>query len=1065
MNGTRGKPEDGDDLHSTPLLPSTEAPSPPENSRDVQGLITKCLQFLSTATPETLGAISVGLAAATWLILGKLGLILIGVLGGVVLHATWEGQSTLVGADGIVRQQQGIDVVARILKWRDSQSTGKEEEDEEEVHLGDSFEGFQPETRKALNDFIDAVVRDYVKWWYDPILPKESSFPAASRQILTRFMLSISNHLSRKRPADSFLDFLTNSSSIVIVFLNELSSALSTQPATVPAAEAVYTYLSANPDSNLANVLNEKQHMKKFRMIADDILQNFLEKPAYACDPARVFLREILAGVVLDMTLKSCSKPEWINGWIVYLLEDGEPDISHAIDVGMANAHESNNSLNDIDGNVGNIGLAKPPKSPVAPAVQEVKKHRKRLSKAEEAMEEAMEEARRLSELMVVEDAKKRTQEQTSDNVSKTPIAAAETVSQSLGVDTTTQQSSSPRTLNQSSEYFPETSSFHNRMVESPRPTSSPQEVKVTKTPPNSPPKAASTSFTSFDQIIPQSSIPDALQEKSPLPRRKTVSLTLHNANIIIHDDSTPADKGLLRNKPNTEYLIQIEPASSDHPGWMIVRKYPDFETLHEVLRRIAKLSGVVAFSEQHSTLPNWKEHTKASLRGELERYVRDACWDRHLAESEGMKRFLEKDSQNTTDPASKIGFGWPAPSAIETMGKGMLGVLTSAPRGVADGGKALGGGITGVFNNIGKEIGNLGQKKSNGSATNVSTHTAGRSSTSTLPRIDSSGSMAPSIYSNRRARASEDSLRAVPLVATQPSKVAPMERRPSYQSIAEVENERESRTSTSGRSSMSGSRSANHSRAPSRAASRKGTPLNSPTIEQLKLPPPPSAISEDYGTDTTMNTDSTAPSRTSISTAPSQPSPGRASMSTPRGSSAPINASPRKQRAKPTPMTEEETRVAVELLFAVISELYTLSSAWKFRRTLLNAAKTFMLRPGNPSLSSIQSLIQDSVIASNTSDIGIATHLRKMRENSLPTEDELKAWPAEMTAEEKERLRLKARKLLVERGVPVALSGVMGQAATSEAMGRIFDCLQIEEVNRGLMFGMLLQCVRVVTQ
>ena len=82
-----------------------------------------------------------------------------------------------------------------------------------------------------------------------------------------------------------------------------------------------------------------------------------------------------------------------------------------------------------------------------------------------------------------------------------------------------------------------------------------------------------------------------------------------------------------------------------------------------------------------------------------------------------------------------------------------------------------------------------------------------------------------------------------------------------------------------------------------------------------------------------------------------------------------------------------------------------------------------------------------------------------------MPTEEELKAWPAEITFEEKERLRLKARKLLVQRGVPVALSGVMGQAATSEAMGRVFDCLQIEEVNKGLMFGMLLQCVRAVTQ
>jgi hypothetical protein len=151
--------------------------------------------------------------------------------------------------------------------------------------------------------------------------------------------------------------------------------------------------------------------------------------------------------------------------------------------------------------------------------------------------------------------------------------------------------------------------------------------------------------------------------------------------------------------------------------------------------------------------------------------------------------------------------------------------------------------------------------------------------------------------------------------------------------------------------------------------------------------------------------------------------------------------------------------------MFAVINELYTLSSAWNIRRTLLNATKTFLLRPGNPSLSSIQSLIQDSVIVENTSDTNIAANLRKLRENTLPTEEELKAWPPEMSMEEKERLRVKARKLLVERGVPAALTGVMGQAATGEAMGRIFDALQVEEVSRGLVFGLLLQAVRAVTQ
>lgn len=186
-------------------------------------------------------------------------------------------------------------------------------------------------------------------------------------------------------------------------------------------------------------------------------------------------------------------------------------------------------------------------------------------------------------------------------------------------------------------------------------------------------------------------------------------------------------------------------------------------------------------------------------------------------------------------------------------------------------------------------------------------------------------------------------------------------------------------------------------------------------------------------------------------------------SLTMPTLSSQRINGPPLtgKQHTK---LSEQETRVAVELMFAVINEMYTLSSAWNIRRTLLAAAKSFLLRPGNPSLLSIQTLIQQSVLDANTSDAGIAAHLKKLRQNVMPTEEEKKEWPAEMTAEEKEALRVKARKLLIESGVPAALMGVMGQAATSEALGRLFDCLQIEEVARGLMFGVVLQAVRTVT-
>ena len=47
---------------------------------------------------------------------------------------------------------------------------------------------------------------------------------------------------------------------------------------------------------------------------------------------------------------------------------------------------------------------------------------------------------------------------------------------------------------------------------------------------------------------------------------------------------------------------------------------------------------------------------------------------------------------------------------------------------------------------------------------------------------------------------------------------------------------------------------------------------------------------------------------------------------------------------------------------------------------------------------------------------------------------------------------------------MPQALTSVMGAAASGEALGRVFDALQYEEVARGLMFALILQGVRAVT-
>lgn len=1022
---------------AVPSNPSSQStPEPTSSPTKTPDLAAKALKFVSEATPVTIGAIAIAFSAILYAILGSVGLLLIGAGGGVLAFISLEARNPALAQ--AVRGEQGPEVLDRVwldLKQaRTSDSDSDRDGDDEEMAYK-CFDDFRPETRDALIGFVDAVIRDYVKWWYTPIIPGDHAFPLACRKTLNSYLLSISNRMARKRPADAFLDLLTNSSSILIALLSELASAFADLPpeTNMTAADAVYNYLASNPDSRLANLLNQKQQSAKFKMVAEDLL-GFLDQGSQNCEPARLFLREILANSVLESTLQTCSKAEWINGWIVYLLEAGEPDINQAIDVGMQTGRDTGPPVfADIEGNVGNISVAK------APAARsnsdqdrsrrkEALGHRKKLSRADEELEEAM-EGGRSADASVTRDGGPRRHDSLPANFSRGASKSLDLVS-----EIREQARGSLEVRNGTTPYRPEPNGIPPdgfSSVEIAPPT--PRSTLDPSSQQSSPRRPDSQQFTTFEQVVPMAQADEA-EEDGP----RKVPLTLHNASFTIHDDS---DDSKIRAKPNWDYLIQVEPSSSAHTGWMIVRRYSDFETLHEILRRIATISGATAFTELHKELPSWKIHTRESLRGELERYLRDSCWYQSLAESEGMKRFLEKSQGHSHGHTKSFG--------LETVGKNMLGVLTTAPKGAMEGGKTL---VGGVFGNIA----GLGRKSTSQSMDLTSS--SSRLSISTPPRMDMTRSPA------RSERASMDSQRSS-IISTQPGKMAPMSRRPSYQSQGDVEGDF---GGDSGRdaefdaesSPPSARASKDHSRASSLAALRSPSTVS---LDYMKLPPPPDDMPSDYDS---INGDEVQPRQTDVDQT-SRKIPN--SVSTP--SLPTINGTKKsttKPAAKPTKqypqMTEPETRVAVELLFAVINEMYTLSSAWNIRRTLLTAAKSFLLRPGNPSLLTVQSLIQSSVLDANTSDTGIATQVRKLRENTMPTDEERAAWPAEMTADEKEKLAVKARKLLIKSGVPAALMGVMGQAATGEALGRVFDCLQIEEVARGLIFGLILQAVRIVT-
>lgn len=152
---------------------SKDEVSRPVRTEDVKGFI---LNFLATSGPESLTCLFVVLAIATYVVLGRLGLLLIGLALGVVLHASWEGPSDESRPEAVAsrsprrRKELALELANRLLDWPKHTPTEGDNEMEDSLQTtvkGEStpdldYSDFRPRTSIALRSLTDAAIRDYV---------------------------------------------------------------------------------------------------------------------------------------------------------------------------------------------------------------------------------------------------------------------------------------------------------------------------------------------------------------------------------------------------------------------------------------------------------------------------------------------------------------------------------------------------------------------------------------------------------------------------------------------------------------------------------------------------------------------------------------------------------------------------------------------------------------------------------------------------------------------------------------------------------------------------------------
>lgn len=199
----------GDSTAVTPEAPKAEAGAPPF---ELKALTDRTLHFLATASNETLGACLAGLGAGTYLILGRVGLVLIGVVGGVVLHATWEGHhgdsKETQGKSADARKRElAVDIAQRVLDWRNDKTPDKGKSGDDgydfnvQLYSGKTldYSDFKPETAAALTELTDAVIRDYVKY----VLRAVPRYCSNTTQVVVLTPTAFRRHFPELVPPDS----------------------------------------------------------------------------------------------------------------------------------------------------------------------------------------------------------------------------------------------------------------------------------------------------------------------------------------------------------------------------------------------------------------------------------------------------------------------------------------------------------------------------------------------------------------------------------------------------------------------------------------------------------------------------------------------------------------------------------------------------------------------------------------------------------------------------------------------------------------------------------------------
>jgi hypothetical protein len=673
------------------------------------------------------------------------------------------------------------------------------------------------------------------------------------------------------------------------------------------------------------------------------LVGTFGKKEDIECAAGRLFAREMLTMQVFNLTATSCSTPSYINWYIVETFKD----------------------VQDEGGLLGKDS---------------------RVKEAEEAMARAVAEAAEMTRLLELE---KGANELRNDDVTTSTItperaesAPKTTFASMLRDPDILPQPNRVDSVFRQSGVLPPTLNRIDAVEATLRNSPSEGAIPPTANRPayDSPPRLSSTS----------------LQYDEP-PQE-----TLQGAKITLMDLSTDAGTGkLIRQRSTLSYMITIEPPGGRVPGWVAIKQFTEFESLHDVLRRIANVGGIRSFPTE---LPEWKGKMHQSLADNLENYLKTALSIKQLADSEAMKRFFGKE---ITDQSLGKKKAWPP---LKGVGDGVRDAVVSSAGGSQ---KLLAAAWATTGINKKRSSAPIGLEKPKPEITVKDT------------KDDAPTSEGETVYHSPSFRNSASVSRSGTV--------------DNFDSDIGLE-----RSSTS--SSLNGYTFIGEGeRSDSASTTSFDTPNRLESQSPMEATEPESSIPLGIrASDPLVEPDSTS--------APITKSPPPAPPPLPERPTKPAVS---KQSAPE--LSPNDAQQILDIGFSILSELYALSPrTWMIRKSLLNLLKSLLISNGRTYIETIRTMIQDDLINKClTSDDWLASQVKAVTESVWPTAP----WPPM----DEETYRIRAKELFTTKMLPETMRGLMGGTATTQALEIVFEALQDQRVAKGILVALMCDVIRAL--